>query len=93
MAAMYTKYPLTTMGPEAMGFIPSGFTMYHAVGPKPWRGSLLLRTLAGMPPSGAAKFFFTQVSSPIRVYSQWHLFAKRLACSIAAFIGRFYRRR
>jgi hypothetical protein len=93
MAAMYTTHPLTTMGPEAMGFIPSGFTMYHAVGRKPWRGSLLLRALAGLPPSNAAKFFFTQVSSPIRAYSPLRLCAKQLACSIAAFIGRFYRRR
>ncbi len=92
MAAMYTKYPLTTMGPEAMGFIPSGFTMYHAVGQKPWRGSFLLRALKGEPPSGAMKFFFTQVSSPIRAYSPVHLFAKRMACGMGAFIGRFYRR-
>lgn len=92
MAAMYSKYPLTTMGPEAMGFTPSGFTMYHAVGQKPWRGSFLLRALAGVPPSGALKFFFTQVTSPIRPYSSLHLFAKRVGCSVASFIGRFYRR-
>ena len=42
IAAMYTEHPLTTMGPEAMGFVAGGFTMYHAVGQKPWRGSLLL---------------------------------------------------
>ena len=93
IAAMYTQHPLTTMGPEAMGFVPSGFTMYHAVGQKPWRGSSLLRALAGMPPSDADKFFFTQVSSPIRAYSPARVFAKRIACSIAALIGRFYRRR
>jgi hypothetical protein len=93
MAAMYTDYPLTTMGPEAMDFVPSGFTMFHAVGAKPWRGSLLLRALAGLPPSNAAKFFFTQASSPIRAYSLWRLRAKLLACAMAAFIGRFYRKR
>lgn len=93
IAAMYTEHPLTTMGPEAMGFTPEGFTMYHAVGPKPWRGSLLGRALAGVPPSGATKFFFTQVSSPIRAYSPLHLLTKQLSCSIAALIGRFYHRR
>jgi hypothetical protein len=92
MAAMFCKFPLTTMGPEAMGFVPSGFTMYHAVGQKPWRGSLLKRALAGTPPSVAIKFFFTQASSPIRAYSRSHLRIKRLACMAAAFIGRFYRR-
>lgn len=93
MAVMYVDFPLSTMGPEAMGFIPSGFTMYHAVGHKPWRGSFLLRALAGNPPSNAAKFFLTQVSAPVRAYSRPHLAAKRLACSVAAFIGRFYARR
>lgn len=93
MALMYVKHPLSTMGPEAMGFIPSGFTMYHAVGHKPWRGSILLRALRGTPPSNAAKFFFTKVSSPIRTYSRPRLAVKRLACSVAAFIGRFYARR
>ncbi len=92
VAAMYTEHPLTTMGPEAMGFVRGGFTMYHAVGQKPWRGSLLLRAVAGLPPSEADKFFFTQVSSPIRAYTRWRLRAKRLACAMAALIGRFYRR-
>ena len=93
MAVMYIDFPLSTMGPEAMGFIPSGFTMYHAVGHKPWRGSFLLRALGGLPPSHAAKFFLTQVASPIRAYSKPNLVARRLACSTAAFIGRLYSRR
>lgn len=93
IAAMYSTCPLTTLGPQGMGFIYGASTvMYHAVGPKPWRGSILLRALKGLPPSGATKFFFTQVSAPIRAYSPSRLWAKRLACSIAAMIGRFYRR-
>lgn len=93
ITAIYTEHPLTTMGPEAMGFVSGGFTMFHAVGQKPWRGSILLRALKAMPPSGADKFFFTQVSSPIRAYPPMRLAAKRLGCSIAALIGRFYHRR
>ena len=93
IAIMYTKFPLTTLGPQGMGFIyGASMTMYHAVGQKPWRGSFLLRALRGMPPSGAMKFFLTQVVSPIRAYSPMHLRAKRLACAISAFIGRFYSR-
>jgi hypothetical protein len=93
VAAMYSKHPLSTMGPEAMGFIPGGFTMFHAIGPKPWRGSFLQRALSARPPTEADKFFLTQVSSPIRVYSTIQLRTKRFACLLAAFIGRFYRRR
>jgi hypothetical protein len=92
MAAMYTEHPLSTMGPEAMGFETGGFTMYHTVGPKPWKGSLLRRALDGRPPTNAFRFFFTQVSSPIQAYSPWRLRSKQLACSIATFIGRFYSR-
>jgi hypothetical protein len=93
VAAMYSEHPLTTMGPESMGFVSGGFTMYHAVGAKPWRHSLLLKAIAGFPPTNATKFFFSQLSSPIRVYSPLHLGAKRVGCLIAAFIGRFYARR
>ena len=91
--AMYSEHPLATMGPDGMGFVPGGFTMFHTVGPKPWRGSFLRRAISGLPPTDADKFFLLQVSSPIRVYSSTRLFARQVACSIAAFIGRYYRRR
>ncbi len=93
MALMYISHPLTTMGPEAMGFIPSGFTMYHATGIKPWKRSLLLRALRGTPPPSAAKFFFSQAQSPIHAYSAPHFCAKQLECELAALIGRFYSRK
>lgn len=93
IAALYTEYPLTTLGPEAMGFISGGFTMYHAVIRKPWRDSIIRNALAGHPPSNAIKQYFRQVSSPIQAYSPMHLRAKLVACSIAGFIGRFYGRR
>jgi len=93
IAAMYTDCPLSTMGPEAMGFVNGGFTMYHAVIRKPWRGSILKRALAGNPPSNAVKQFFNHVSSPIKAYTTAQLLSKRLACAAAGFIGRFYGRR
>ena len=93
IAAMYSKHPLTTLGPQGMGFIMgASMMMYHTVGQKPWRGSFLLRALRGIPPTGAMKFFFTVVDAPIRAYSPLQLRAKRMACSIAALIGRFYRK-
>lgn len=92
MAAMYSRHPLSTLGPQGMGFIRGNVIMYHTVGDKPWKGSLLLNALKGMPPSDGFKYYFTQVASPIRPYSRGRLVAKKLACRIAAFIGRFYRR-
>ena len=93
IAAMYTEHPLSTLGPEAMGFIEGGFAMYHAIVQKPWRGSILRRALAGEPPSNAIKLFFRHVSSPIRAYSTTMLYRKRLECRVAGLVGRFYRRR
>jgi len=93
VAAMYSEDPLSTMGPQGMGFIPGDVKMYHTVAVKPWHGSFLLRALGGKPPSDAMKYFLTQVSSPIRPYAPLTLQGKKLACSIAAFIGRFYSRR
>jgi hypothetical protein len=92
IAAMYSKFPLSTLGPQGMGFLRGNVIMYHTVGEKPWRGSLLMNALKGMPPSDGFKYYFTQVSSPIRPYSRGALVAKKLACKIAAFVGRFYRR-
>jgi len=93
VAAMYSRFPLSTVGPDGMGFIPGAVNMYHCVGPKPWRGSMLMRALGGVPPSNATKFFFSQESSPIAAYSSFQLRGKRIGCAIAALIGRFYRRR
>jgi hypothetical protein len=93
IAAMYSEFPLSTLGPQGMGFAAGDVKMYHAVGQKPWRGSFPLRALAGVPPTNAMKFFFTQVSEPIRVYSKSVLRAKRLSCATAALIGRFYSRK
>jgi hypothetical protein len=93
IAAMYSEFPLSTLGPQGMGFVPGDIKMYHMVGQKPWRGSFLLRALAGSPPSNAMKCFLTQVSSPIRAYSRLTLAGKRGACSAAALVGRFYVRR
>jgi hypothetical protein len=92
IAAMYSEFPLSTLGPQGMGFVPGDVKMFHTVGQKPWRGSFLQRALAGVPPSNAMKFFLSQVSSPIRPYSSLGLRTRKLSCSISALVGRFYRR-
>lgn len=92
IAMMFTEHRLTTMAPDAMGFIPGGYVMYHVRGPKPWRGSLLRRALGGTPPCSATKFYFTQASAPIRLYSPLQFRLKKLACNLAAVLGRFYHR-
>jgi hypothetical protein len=92
VAFMFTPHPVSPAGPEVMGFYPGRTHLYHNVGTKPWRGSILMRALKGTPPGLPSKFYFTVVESPIRLYTPFQLRLKRLAVGISAFIGRFYRR-
>ncbi len=94
IAAMYSEYPLTTLGAEGMDFTCGGVVMHHAIGtPKPWRKKMVLSALMGVPPSGPDKAFLANVSRPIRCYSRAGLAKMRLGCAVGALIGRFYRRR
>ena len=93
IAAMYSRYPLTTIGPDGMDFVSGGITMFHAIAsPKPWRKHMMLSALRGFPPSASDKAFLAHSKYPIRSYSRLRLAAKRLSCSFGALIGRFYHR-
>ena len=91
IAAMYSDAPLSAIGPEGMGFIPGGFTMYHSPGQiKSWRKKFLLHTLSGVPPSNADKHYLQNVQGPICPYSPVRLRSLRMGAAISAAIGRFY---
>jgi hypothetical protein len=93
IAAMYSRSPLTTIGPEAMGFVTGGFAMYHSVGSKKsWRKDFLRLALAGDPPWNGDKHFLERVDGPIRPYTQGELKKLRRSAKWATLIGRFYRR-
>jgi hypothetical protein len=93
IAAMYSEYPLTTLGAEGMSFITGGGMMFHAVGsPKPWRKRMVLSALSGFPPSGSDKAFLSFATHPICLYSSLDLAKRRLSCKVGAAIGRFYHR-
>jgi hypothetical protein len=93
MTTMYSKAPLTTLGPEGMGFVAGGFTMYHTVGgAKPWRRKFLRDVLQGSPPGNNDKHFLECAEGPIQPYTSGKLKKMRRAAQWAALIGRFYRR-
>jgi len=93
IAAMYTKVPLTVIGPEGMGWVTGGFTMYHSVGsPKPWRKKFLRSALAGNPPSNGDKHFFLMADGPLHPYSSGKLRWLRISLNISSLFGRFNRR-
>lgn len=93
LTAMYATEPISAIGPEGMGFVPGGFTMYHSVGsPKPWRKPFLRSALNAVPPSNGDKHFLANVDGPIHPYSPAELKRMRQVAALASVIGRFYRR-
>jgi hypothetical protein len=94
LATMYAIEPISAIGPEGMGFIHGGFTMFHSVGsPKPWNKGHVLSALRGITTSRADKHFLACASAPIRLYSPGKFRVMLLGASAGALIGRFYGRR
>jgi hypothetical protein len=93
LAAVYAEERLSHIGPECMGFVPGGFTLYHSVGtPKPWRKAFVPSALQGNPPSNSEKHFLACAGGPIRVYTSGQLRQLSRWTALAGLIGRFYRR-
>jgi len=93
ITTMYAKAPLTTVGPEGMGWMTGGFTMYHTVGAKkPWRKKFVRSALSGDPPWNGDKHFLECAGEPIDPFPNGDLKKLRRAAKWATLIGRFYRR-
>ena len=93
LLAMLTEFPLSTVGPDGMDFIPGGYIMSHAIGAlKPWNKRYIRCALGGSAPTTAEKLYWENVEDPLRIYSPltlpWHRFRVRLAATIGRFIRR-----
>lgn len=93
-AALQTgDWPLSIAGKDAMGFVPGGYLLAHAVGkPKAWERHFIFDALRGLPPSSAEKRYWQHVSQPVALYSPMQLWFNRAGLKLAAAIGRFIRR-
>jgi hypothetical protein len=84
--------PITTLGPDVMGFAGPAL-LPHAVGaPKPWRKHYLRDAFKAMPPRVVDKLYWNYADSPVKTVSKRLLVWRRLTIKVAAFVGRFYRR-
>ena len=93
LATMVTDTPLSTIGPEGMGFTTGGFTMFHATGtPKPWKKRMTLEAFKGYPPSNADKGYWQHTQTPINLYSPLQRLIKRIDLRCGAATGRAARR-
>jgi hypothetical protein len=93
MAAMAWAGPLTTLGPDAMGFCGGWRLLPHALGAnKPWRRAYMREAFGGNMPRAVDKAFWENASNPIHVYSAREVARARRSMKIAAALGRLYRR-
>jgi len=93
LALMSTLAPINGAGPEAMGFIPGGHLLAHAIGKiKPWQGGFVRNALRGQPPNVAQRAFFRFVERPLPVLPFIHLARLRLSLQAATLVSRVYRR-
>ncbi len=93
LAVMTASQALSIMGAEGMDFRPGGWTMSHALGAeKPWRKNYLRAALAGRPPTRADRDFWAQAAGPLPVFSAGRIAWRRVTLTLAAAVGRIYRR-
>ena len=93
ITVMFADVPLSTIGPEGMGWINGGYTMYHSAGgSKPWRKKFLRSALAAKPPWNGDKHFLQHADGAIKPFSPAKLRRMRRAERLGSIIGRFYHR-
>lgn len=91
VAAMTTKFPLSIIGPEAMGFQNGMKLMAHPVGVKPWKQNYSLTFIKGKPPRYADLVFWQNVNNDeLKPFSKSYVKWKIISIKILRFLGRFY---
>jgi hypothetical protein len=93
LMVMTTDFPISTVGPDGMDFVPGGYIMSHAVNsPKPWAKNFIRSALQGRPPTLAEKGYWANVQKPIKVFDDSQVRQKQLEIKIGLAIGRVMRR-
>jgi len=93
LAAMTTLVPLSTIGPEAMGFKYGLNLMSHPLGPKPWSRNFLADFIKGFPPRLSDLIFWQHANGSVfSPYSFFTIKRKIFTCKILRFFARFYER-
>ena len=87
------RHNVSFMGKEGMAFKAGTVLMSHALGqPKPWNSNSLKRSIYGMPPRLVDRAYWNLANGIITSQSTYTVTIKKLFITLAAFIGRFYKR-
>ena len=94
VAVMTTKFPISIIGPEAMGFQYGMLLMAHPVGAKPWNQNFTLKFFQGKPPRFADLVFWQNVNGEefkpfSSIYVKWKIFLIKAY----RFLSRIYSRK
>lgn len=93
LAVMITTLPVSTIGPEAMGFRYGLSLMSHPIGHKPWHRNFFKEFFAGMPPRISDVIFWENVNgSELNPYSKSKTRKNVLLCKSLRGLARFYKR-
>ncbi len=94
LALMLNNYPLSTVGPDGMDFVPGGTIMSHATVPniKPWRKQIIISALQGSSPTITDKLYWRYSQTPIQLYSTPKLLWQQVEILVGSAVGRFIRR-
>ncbi|MEO6722058.1 MAG: hypothetical protein ABIN67_16955 [Ferruginibacter sp.] len=93
LAAMITAMPVSTIGPEAMGFRYGLSLMSHPIGDKPWKRSFIKDFLLGIPPRMSDVIFWENVCGPeLNPFSLSTARRNIILCKSLRGLARFYKR-
>ena len=93
LATMVTAIPISTIGPEAMGFKNGMRLMSHPIGLKPWNRKYISDFLKGYPPRDSDIQFWNHVNgSEFSPLSSTRVSYKMFLCKAFRALSRFYRR-
>jgi hypothetical protein len=93
LAAMISTAPISTIGPEAMGFRNGFPLMSHPIGHKPWRRKFLQAFLSGHSPRAADLYFWENVNGEgLQAFSMRHVKTKIRIIKLLRGLSRFYSR-
>ena len=93
LAAMTTQIPISTIGPEAMGFKNGMHLMSHPIGKKPWDKKYISDFFKGYPPRTSDLHYWRNVNgSEFKPQNVLLVSYKRIICRLLKGLSRFYQR-